>query len=156
VTRAVIAINLNEFSERAAEHKQKLADVATLRDLLKESRSHKFLEANKAVHSAVRAAMNAKHPLAPRPSYHSQVLDLQSVKRRLHRCKSKCLWAMPTTAKQANSNRDAKPFGRDRESEPIIQAGAYGEEGLLQILEVRAAGGQREILVDACSRHSRF
>jgi len=37
------------------------------------------------------------------------------------------------------------------ESQPVIQAGAYGEEGLLQILEVRAAGGQREILVDACS-----
>lgn len=35
---------------------------------------------------------------------------------------------------------------------PIIQAGAYGEDGLLQILEVRAAGGQREILVDDCSR----
>jgi hypothetical protein len=37
------------------------------------------------------------------------------------------------------------------ESQPVIRAGAYGEEGLLQILEVRAAGGQREILVDACS-----
>lgn len=37
------------------------------------------------------------------------------------------------------------------ESQPIIQAGAYGVDGLLQILEVRAAGGQREILVDACS-----
>ncbi|MHC8315724.1 hypothetical protein [Pseudomonas sp. LB3P31] len=35
---------------------------------------------------------------------------------------------------------------------PIIQAGAYGEDGLLQILEVRAAAGQREILVDDCSR----
>jgi hypothetical protein len=34
----------------------------------------------------------------------------------------------------------------------IIQAGAYAEDGLLQILEVRAAGGQREILVDDCSR----
>ncbi|MDP9713025.1 UNVERIFIED_ORG: hypothetical protein J2X80_005139 [Pseudomonas fluorescens] len=37
------------------------------------------------------------------------------------------------------------------ESQPVIQAGAYGEDGLPQILEVRAAGGQREILVDACS-----
>jgi hypothetical protein len=37
------------------------------------------------------------------------------------------------------------------ESQPVIQAGAYGVDGLLQILEVRAAGGQREILVDACS-----
>ena len=35
---------------------------------------------------------------------------------------------------------------------PIVQAGAYGEDGLLQILEIRAAGGQREILVDDCSR----
>ena len=35
---------------------------------------------------------------------------------------------------------------------PIIQAGAYGEDGLLQILEARAACGQREILVDDCSR----
>lgn len=38
------------------------------------------------------------------------------------------------------------------ESAPIIQAGAYGEDGLLKILEVRATGGQREILVDDCSR----
>jgi hypothetical protein len=38
------------------------------------------------------------------------------------------------------------------QSAPIIQAGAYGEEGLLQILEVRAAAGQREILEDDCSR----
>lgn len=38
------------------------------------------------------------------------------------------------------------------ESAPIIQAGAYGEDGLLEILEVRADGGQREILVDHCSR----
>ena len=38
------------------------------------------------------------------------------------------------------------------QSAPIIQAGAYGEEGLLHILEVRAAAGQGEILVDDCSR----
>jgi hypothetical protein len=38
------------------------------------------------------------------------------------------------------------------QSAQIIQAGAYGEEGLLQTLEVRAAAGQREILVDDCSR----
>lgn len=37
------------------------------------------------------------------------------------------------------------------ESQTVIQAGAYGEDGLLQILEVRAAAGQREILVDECS-----
>ncbi|GAB5342626.1 hypothetical protein [Pseudomonas fluorescens] len=34
----------------------------------------------------------------------------------------------------------------------IIHAGAYGEDGLLEILEVRAVGGQRAILVDDCSR----
>lgn len=50
-----IAINLNEFAERAAEHRQKLADVATLRELLRESRSRKFIDSNKAMHSAVRA-----------------------------------------------------------------------------------------------------
>ncbi|MFL1490340.1 hypothetical protein [Pseudomonas antarctica] len=38
------------------------------------------------------------------------------------------------------------------ESAPIIHAEAYGEDGLLEILEVRAAGGQHEILVDDCSR----
>ncbi|MDD1138592.1 hypothetical protein M5G22_13645 [Pseudomonas sp. TNT2022 ID233] len=37
-------------------------------------------------------------------------------------------------------------------SAPIVQAGAYGEDGLVQILDVRAAGGQREILVDDCTR----
>ena len=51
----IIAINLNEFVERAAEHRQKLADVSELRDRLKESRCRKFLESNKAVDSAVRA-----------------------------------------------------------------------------------------------------
>ncbi|AZD84738.1 Phage protein [Pseudomonas chlororaphis subsp. aureofaciens] len=58
----LIAINLNEFAERAAEHRQKLADVGTLRDLLKESRSHKFIE-YKAVDSAVRAGQAARNQL---------------------------------------------------------------------------------------------
>jgi len=49
-----IAINLNDFYERAQEHKQKLPDINVLRDLLKESRSRKFVEANVAVSSAVR------------------------------------------------------------------------------------------------------
>ena len=35
---------------------------------------------------------------------------------------------------------------------PVINAGAYAEDGLLTILEVRVNGGQREILVDDCSR----
>lgn len=49
-----IAINLNEFYERANEHKQKLPEISVLRDLLKESRSRKFIAANVAVCSAVR------------------------------------------------------------------------------------------------------
>ncbi|KHL68899.1 hypothetical protein SF06_22350 [Pseudomonas flexibilis] len=62
----LIAINLNEFCERAAEHRQKLADVNTLRDLLRESRRHKLIEANKSVDSAVRAHWNLKNPLNQR------------------------------------------------------------------------------------------
>lgn len=62
----VIAINLNEFAERAAEHKQKLADVATLRSLLKNSRSRPCIDINRAVDSAVRTAYNARNPLTPR------------------------------------------------------------------------------------------
>jgi hypothetical protein len=62
----LIAINLNEFCERAAEHRQKLADINTLRDLLKESRRHKFIEGNRSVDSAVRAAWNTRNPLSKR------------------------------------------------------------------------------------------
>lgn len=61
-----IAINLNEFCERAAEHKQKLADIGTLRNLLPNSRSRKFIEKNRAVDSAVRAAFNARNPMSGR------------------------------------------------------------------------------------------
>ncbi len=35
---------------------------------------------------------------------------------------------------------------------PVIQAGAYGEDGLIEILEVHAAAGQREVLVEDCTR----
>lgn len=62
----VIAINLNEFCERAAEHRQKLADIGTLRNLLPNSRSRKFLEKNRAVDSAVRAAFNLRNPMSSR------------------------------------------------------------------------------------------
>lgn len=61
----VIAINLNEFAERAAEHRQKLSDVTTLKDLLRESRSHKFID-YKAVDSAVRAAQAIRNPMINR------------------------------------------------------------------------------------------
>ena len=62
-----IAINLNEFVKLAADHRQKVADAATLRDLLKESRRHKFIE-YKAVDSAVRSAHARQNPLTNRPS----------------------------------------------------------------------------------------
>ncbi|HEH8398202.1 toprim domain-containing protein [Pseudomonas aeruginosa] len=62
-----IAINLNEFVKLAADHRQKVADAATLRDLLKESRRHKFIE-YKAVDSAVRAAHARQNPFTNRPS----------------------------------------------------------------------------------------
>lgn len=62
----VIAINLNEFCERAAEHKQKLADAGTLRTLLRNSRSRPFIDSNRPVDSAVRAAFNARNPMSPR------------------------------------------------------------------------------------------
>nr|WP_313222015.1 toprim domain-containing protein [Stutzerimonas nitrititolerans] len=62
----LIAINLNEFAERAAEHKQKLADVGTLRNLLPNSRSRKYIEHNKSVDSAVRAAFNRRNNMSQR------------------------------------------------------------------------------------------
>lgn len=62
-----IAINLNEFVKLAADHRQKVADAATLRDLLKESRRHKFIE-YKAVDSAVRTAHARQNPFTNRPS----------------------------------------------------------------------------------------
>ena len=62
----VIAVNLNEFCERAAEHKQKIADIGTLRTLLPNSRSRKYLMHNKGVDSAVRAAVNRRNQLTQR------------------------------------------------------------------------------------------
>ncbi|AWY44500.1 bifunctional DNA primase/helicase [Pseudomonas putida] len=50
-----IAINLNDFVKCAAEHRQKVADISELRDRLKDSRSRKLIETNKATDSAVRA-----------------------------------------------------------------------------------------------------
>ncbi len=62
----VIAVNLNEFCERAAEHKQKIADIGTLRTLLPNSRSRKYLMHNKGVDSAVRAAFNRRNQCSQR------------------------------------------------------------------------------------------
>ncbi|WP_435605878.1 toprim domain-containing protein [Pseudomonas knackmussii] len=62
-----IAINLNEFVKLAAEHRQKVADTSTLRDLLKESRRHKYRD-YKAVDSAVRAAQAVNNSMFSKPS----------------------------------------------------------------------------------------
>jgi hypothetical protein len=62
----LIAINLNQFAEKASEHRQNLADLKTLRPLLKNSRSHKLIDVNKSVHSAVRAAQAAKNSMLDR------------------------------------------------------------------------------------------
>jgi hypothetical protein len=50
-----IAINLNDFVKCAAEHRQKVADISELRERLKDSRSRKLIDTNKATDSAVRA-----------------------------------------------------------------------------------------------------
>lgn len=55
----LIAINLNDFAEKASEHRQNLADLKTLRGLLINSRSRKLVEVNKPTYSAVRAAQAA-------------------------------------------------------------------------------------------------
>ncbi|OFJ46034.1 bifunctional DNA primase/helicase [Pseudomonas koreensis] len=57
----LIAINLNEFAEMASVHRQNLGDLKTLRGLLVNSRSRKWLETNKPIYSAVRAAQAACH-----------------------------------------------------------------------------------------------
>ncbi|AZF31028.1 Phage protein [Pseudomonas sp. R4-35-07] len=56
----IIAINLNDFVKCAAENRQKIADVSELRERLKDSRSRKLLDVNKATDSAVRAHQASK------------------------------------------------------------------------------------------------
>ncbi|MFM2480173.1 toprim domain-containing protein [Celerinatantimonas sp. YJH-8] len=51
----VIALNLNHFYEAAAEHRQNLPDLKLLRSLLKDSRSHPFVDANRSVYSSIRS-----------------------------------------------------------------------------------------------------
>ncbi|MCY1300336.1 hypothetical protein D9M70_498970 [compost metagenome] len=63
----LIAINLNEFVQRASEHRQQLADVGTLREVLRNSQSRKFLGASKAVDSAVRSHHALRNPMLARP-----------------------------------------------------------------------------------------
>ncbi|MEI7050506.1 bifunctional DNA primase/helicase [Pseudomonas koreensis] len=64
----LIAINLNEFAEKASEHRQNLADLKTLRGLLVNSRSRKWVETNKAVYSAVRASQAAGNAMFNKPT----------------------------------------------------------------------------------------
>lgn len=66
----VIAVNLNEFVRIASNHRQQLADLTLLRQLLKDSRRHKFVEANRAVHSVIRAEENSRREAfhKPKPS----------------------------------------------------------------------------------------
>ena len=63
----LIAIHLNEFAEKAGEHRQNLADLKTLRALLGDCRSRKLVETNKPTYSAVRAAQAAGNPLFDKP-----------------------------------------------------------------------------------------
>ncbi|NWB91631.1 toprim domain-containing protein [Pseudomonas agarici] len=63
----LIAINLNEFAERASEHRQSLAELKILRTLLTESRSRKLLEVNKPLYSAVRASQSALNAMFTKP-----------------------------------------------------------------------------------------
>lgn len=62
----IIAINLNEFAKIAASHRQQLADLTLLRQLLKDSRRHKFVEANRCVHSVIRANEQPDSPFDAR------------------------------------------------------------------------------------------
>jgi hypothetical protein len=63
----VIAINLNQFAEVAHDHRQRIPDLATLRRMLKDGRTHKLIEASKSTESAIRANLQARTPLQPVP-----------------------------------------------------------------------------------------
>ena len=63
----VIAINLNEFAKVASEHRQKLADVGTLRQLLRDSRSRKLIDANRTTDSAIRSIQRRHNQVNPPP-----------------------------------------------------------------------------------------
>lgn len=51
----LIAINLNDFAENAVYHKQQIAELTLLRELLKTSRRHVFIDSNRPTHSVIRA-----------------------------------------------------------------------------------------------------
>ena len=58
----LIAINLNEFAAKAAHHAQRIAELNMLRTLLRNSRRHKFIDANRAVNSALRGGPSDGRP----------------------------------------------------------------------------------------------
>lgn len=66
----IIAINLNHFSEVAAERRQQIPDLHDLKRLLKTSRRYKFIDSNAVVSSAIHGRYNATREAhhAPRPS----------------------------------------------------------------------------------------
>lgn len=64
---SLIAINLNEFYEKASLHRQTLAELKTLRALLKDSRSRKLIDVNRTVRSVIRANTRYNNPHGGRP-----------------------------------------------------------------------------------------
>lgn len=63
----VIAINLNGFAKIAAEHRQKLADIGTLRQLLRECKSHKLIDINRTTSSAINSIQRKNNLVNPPP-----------------------------------------------------------------------------------------
>lgn len=63
----LIAINLNEFVLKAANHRQQVAELSELRKLLKDSRLHKFIESNRPVHSVIRANQQSERTAFDNP-----------------------------------------------------------------------------------------
>ncbi len=63
----VIAINLNQFAEVAHEHRQRIPDLATLRRMLKDGRTHRMIDASKPTESIIRANLQARTPMSPIP-----------------------------------------------------------------------------------------
>lgn len=61
----VIAINLNHFAKIAAEHRQKLADLNTLRHLLRDCRAHKLIEINRTTSSAINSIQRRHNMVNP-------------------------------------------------------------------------------------------
>ena len=63
----IVAINLNGFAKIAAEHRQKLADLTTLRNLLRDCRSHKLIDINRTTSSAINSIQRRHNLVNPPP-----------------------------------------------------------------------------------------